>query len=722
MKFSGKIFFLLLICILGLNAFADEQHVYQDRYKVKELQRGWWILKDAADTLSPTEAAKSNNYILHENAVPNLGISDDAYWIKFDLLNLSQQKQLVLEVYNATIDEVFLYRIKDNKVILIERLGEIFPFRHRTIEHQNYLFNLSPPLDTTITYLMRVKAGEQLLVPMRVGSYLAIYDAHNTLDLISGMYFGLILVMVLYNLFIFFSVRDRSYLFYVIYIFLVGFTQLTLKGYGFKFFWPDLPTVAIYSTYFTGALSGMATLLFIKSFLRTKIVTPVSDKVLNVFFGIYIIALITAVFGVFNVSYTIINFNAFIGTLYVLFLSITLARRGYRSAKFFLVAWSIFLVSIIIFVMKDYGLIPYTIITRYILEIGSAIEIVLLSFALADRINILKKEKEESQLQALEALKENERMILEQNIILEQKVEERTIELQESNQELNSTLNSLKETQAQLVNAEKMASLGQLTAGIAHEINNPINFVASNIKPLKRDISDLKELISKYDELTDGEDLIKKLEEVEELKDELDVQYLFEEIDALLKGIDEGASRTAEIVRGLKNFSRLDEDDLKLADINEGLDSTLTLLRNSTKNTIHIEKDFDEDMEIECYPGKLNQVFMNILTNAIQAINGQKRPEMEGKIILTTKNLGDKVQLSIKDNGPGIPEEAKAKIFDPFFTTKDVGEGTGLGLSIVYSIIESHHGHIEVLSESGVGTEFLITLPKAISNSNRNDQ
>lgn len=347
------------------------------------------------------------------------------------------------------------------------------------------------------------------------------------------------------------------------------------------------------------------------------------------------------------------------------------------------------------------------------MELGTITEVVLLSFALADRINILRREKEASQAEALAAIQAKEKFQREQNVVLESRVIERTTDLEQTNEELKVTLENLKNTQSQLVDAEKMASLGQLTAGIAHEINNPINFVASNVKPLKRDIEDIVTFLDKYNELKDANgSLEEKLAEVEELKEELDVDFLVDEMNLLLKGIDEGAIRTAEIVKGLRNFSRLDEDDSKKADINVGINSTLVLLNNAIqKEEVKLVKNFAELEEIECFPGKLNQLFMNIMNNAIQALEGNPQNGKEKELTVSTFEQDEHVIVSIKDNGSGMDEETKNRIFEPFFTTKDVGKGTGLGLSIVYRIIESHNGSISVNSEIGKGTEFLIKIP-----------
>ncbi|MEX2590393.1 MAG: ATP-binding protein, partial [Chitinophagales bacterium] len=340
-----------------------------------------------------------------------------------------------------------------------------------------------------------------------------------------------------------------------------------------------------------------------------------------------------------------------------------------------------------------------------------------------DRINILKKEKEDAQQNELNVLQENKNIVEQQNVILESKVKERTQALEQSNEYLSKAITDLKQAQSQLVDAEKMASLGQLTAGIAHEINNPINFVVSNINPLKRDINDILQILEKYAEIKDEENLAEKLEEIEALKEELDMQFTLDEIDQLLKGINEGADRTVEIVKSLRTFSRLDENDLKKADINNCLESTLLLLNSALKEKVEIQQHLADLPLIECYPGKINQLFMNILNNAVHAIGEKKYAENEkGLITLVTEDAAEDVIIKIKDNGTGMDETTRNRIFEPFFTTKDVGEGTGLGLSIVHTIVKKHHAHLELKTELGKGTEFTIRLPKIQRYKNQDTQ
>lgn len=266
------------------------------------------------------------------------------------------------------------------------------------------------------------------------------------------------------------------------------------------------------------------------------------------------------------------------------------------------------------------------------------------------------------------------------------------LQTQAALQNLARAHEQLKSTQTQLVESEKMASLGLLTAGVAHEINNPINFISGNIEPLKQDIAEIFQVLDKHPSL---------------FEKEKELAYIREEVTELLKGIEEGAERTAEIVSGLRDFSRLDTADLQAFDVHVGIESTLTLLRNELKDKIEVEKSFGTLPPMEGYPGKINQVLMNVLTNAIQSISEK------GTIgIITSYDAAhEHIEISILDNGKGIPENIIGKIFDPFFTTKEVGEGTGLGLAISKGIIDQHGGSIGVKSELNVGTEVKITLP-----------
>jgi signal transduction histidine kinase len=462
---------------------------------------------------------------------------------------------------------------------------------------------------------------------------------------------------------------------------------------------------------FLGAMSAIGSVMFVQYFLSTKVHTPKLHALLNFIMIAEVIAIALLFIGYAEVSYNMVNAIAALGAVSIFATAIVVYRKNRKPASFFLIAWSIFLFSVIVFVLKDFDVFPYNFFTVHSVQIGSALEAILLSFALADRINILKKEKDQSRLTALRIAKENSRIIKEQNVLLEIKVKERTEELIHKNEELNTTLEDLQEAQMQLVESEKMASLGQLTAGIAHEINNPINFVTGNIGPLKRDVEILFHTINLLEDLnTQNISDEEKVKKAEAYKEEQDFDYLKIEISHLLKGINEGASRTAEIVKSLRIFSRLDEDDLKLADMNEGLESTITIV-NNLLSKIKVTKHLNKLPLVNCYPGKLNQVFLNIISNGLFAIDQKFGDAEGGELTVETALSGENVIIKITDNGTGMTEQTKHKIFEPFFTTKDVGQGTGLGMSIAFNTIQKHNGNINVDTTPGEGSTFTLTIP-----------
>jgi len=270
------------------------------------------------------------------------------------------------------------------------------------------------------------------------------------------------------------------------------------------------------------------------------------------------------------------------------------------------------------------------------------------------------------------------REIAEARAAMAEKLVQANYDLQEVNQKL-------KDTQAQLIQNAKMASLGQLVAGIAHEINNPLAFVMNNLFIVESGMDSL------------GPELEPHLAEPSRNK--------LRKVRARLEEMKEGLGRVKELVLDLRTFSRLDEGELKTVDVAETIDAVLLLLKHKMDGRILVEKHFVADRQLYCYAGRLHQVLMNLIANAVDAITG------EGKIIITTSQTPEDFLISVRDTGAGIPEAIRSKIFDPFFTTKPVGQGTGLGLAISYGIMQDHGGSIEVQSELGVGTEFIVKIP-----------
>lgn len=312
--------------------------------------------------------------------------------------------------------------------------------------------------------------------------------------------------------------------------------------------------------------------------------------------------------------------------------------------------------------------------------------------------------------------------LLDKVINLVQNLEQSNAALTEECQRSKQELERLKSNMLQM---EKMAMLGQMVSGIAHEINNPINFIYGNLPYVEEHVGDLFEILETYDEAYPD-----KVEDVENILEDVDLEYIQEDLPRIVKSLKTGSERIRDLVINLRNFYRRDEATMKPANLHEGIESTLILLNNRYKQDIEVIKDFGNIPEVECHINQMNQVFMNIISNAIDCLLAQKEAEKEAesesggseaikpsgkkrKIVISTKCLdSNRVAISISDNGPGIPEEIQNRVFEPFFTTKAIGVGTGLGLSISREIVEqTHHGSLSCTSKVGEGSTFTIELP-----------
>ena len=279
-------------------------------------------------------------------------------------------------------------------------------------------------------------------------------------------------------------------------------------------------------------------------------------------------------------------------------------------------------------------------------------------------------------------------------------------DLFELNQDLLNINKKLEEAHNQLLQSEKMASIGQLAAGVAHEINNPVGYINSNMVTLQGYVTDLTRLVECYSK---AESLLPEdnaeTQAIRKIRKEVDLNFLKEDIGALLNESLEGVSRVRKIVQDLKEFSHVDSAEWQWSDLHRGMESTLNIVYNEIKYKAEVVKEYGELPNVECIPSQINQVFLNLLVNAAQAI------EKQGRITIRSGVENDEAWIEVEDNGKGIDRENLSRIFDPFFTTKPVGKGTGLGLSLAWGIVQRHQGRLEVRSTVGVGTTFRLTLP-----------
>ncbi|RKR83650.1 hypothetical protein BDD43_3862 [Mucilaginibacter gracilis] len=705
-----KVLLLILLSVQYCHAFAGIDTLTVTENKIELIDRRFFTqVEDPSKKLTINDILKRNDFTNSHTELPSLRVSNPVVWLKINIKNKSSQANIPITIDGVIIDSFDIYCLKSGT----QETAHLEPEQIDSdyFSPKETVINCAITPDSTQVVYIRIQSSSPNIIPIEVYSENKYWETLSSKNTGFGIFIGIVLVMVFYNLFLYFIVNDKSYLYYVSYVSFLSASQGLIHGY--KLHAVNALILNNYIIPVTRILLWLSITLFVNEFLQLKNQYKKLYKFYCILFYIWIIPAAFIAMGQANVAYSVITLNSTICSVLLLLIGIWLYFDGVKHAKFFMLAWSSLLISVLISVARNKDIVAYNGFTSNILLYGVVLELVLFSVALADKINFYRHQNSESQFLSLKIAKENEKLITEQNIQLENKVLERTKELIESNRNLQGLITNLKAAQSQLVETEKMASLGQLTAGIAHEINNPINFVRSNIKPLKLDFNDLFELLEKYEAVEQQEGWAALLKEPIEFKQKIDIGFIKKEVTDLLDGIEEGASRTAEIVQSLRAFSRTDEVELKPADINKSILNSLVLLRNTIPYYIQITPVFDKIEPINCYPGKLNQVFMNIIHNSIQAIIEKKKHNKEN-ILIQTKDYTDNITIEITDTGVGMTDEVKQKMFDPFFTTKEVGEGTGLGLSIVFGIIEKHKGAIDVKSKSGKGTTITIMLPKTL--------
>lgn len=612
-----------------------------------------------------------------------------AYLLKIDLEKV-QNGYLVLSSAVPYFDEIRCFQVVKGKALELKSQNSPFP-----------TFAIPPYNQSTIYFA--VKSSKQYNIPLKIYTSHRLDQISSNRNMLVGAFLGIMICMLLYNIVIGFYTKQQDYISYILYIVFITLAQVRFLGVDYYFGMESL-FVKDSLLYLGSALSGIFGVVFAIRFLNIKELTPRFLWMFRVVILVYIATGVIFLLGFSNLAFNFIQLGGILSAVVFLISCITLIRKKYNPAKIYLAAWSFLMVGLVVSSLRDFGILDSSVFVNMTFPLGVAFETILLSLALANRITILEREKDDANKRVIEEVKRNEELVINQNTVLEQEVAKRT-------EELETALSNLKETQTQLVQSEKMASLGVLTAGIAHEINNPINFVTANVIPLRENIEMVTEVLNEYKNI-DSTKLESELNRIKELEKQNEIEELIEETDLLINGIEEGAKRTHSIVEGLKTFSRGDRGLSNMTDLNTGILSTVSVLNNRFKG-IALSKTLADNLPlVKCQIGKMNQVFLNILANALDAVD--KRHGLNSKSshieISTSTNNGYAI-IKVKDNGEGMPKEVLEKVFEPFYTTKDIGKGTGLGLSISYGIIEEHNGELIAESKEGEGSVFTIKLP-----------
>ena len=642
-------------------------------------------------TLSDTQYLHNFKTTSPENQ--NIAADINSYWVTFILKNNSSEPgEWLLDFEKWTYVNCY---VLDTAGIAAEKItGALVPFLKRDFPawNKNFIciqlkanqsFKCFVKLQKTEDYVTR---PGNLNFKIQTKASFTGFKAKQ--DSVLCFFTGVFLVLFIYNLFIFISTRDNNYPLYLIFVFFTFAFSYQNLGYNFEFFknFESYPHWYAYTEIIFSSVYGFIVLSFTNKFLRVYERFPFWIKVFRTIKVLLVIIIVPGVTGYSFIATTISSFLEVATLLAVFIVSVLAYVKRYPSSGYFLLAQSAFITGLMIYLLNEMFFFHRNTFFNYVMFTGSFLETLLLSFALANRINNLKKDNDEKQGFLIEQLKEDKLLQTRENRELEIKVAERTSELQV--------------VQEQLIQQDKLAALGLLTAGIAHEIKNPLNFV------------------NNFSELSVG--LIK---EFEETTDETERAEILDLIKKNLSKINSHGKRVDSIVHSMLQHSRTGSNAKELVDINLLAEEYLTLsyqgMRSTTGNMYcTIEKNLEENLPlINCVPQDLSRVILNLLNNAFYAVNEkaiakkQMNQNFDPIVKLTTSLSDNRLLICISDNGNGLSQKAKDSLFQPFFTTKPTGVGTGLGLSKSYDIVKAHGGEIKAQSIENIGTTFIIILP-----------
>jgi two-component system, NtrC family, sensor kinase len=698
------IFFSFILFLYPLNIKAQDTLVYTADQTLTDVGQFVYFYKDETNALTFEQIKNLPDSAFQKSTSSPLrfGITTASVWLKFAVKNQTELPLFLAFQSNAlSALNAFIYDEAG-------KLTEKDAFADKELRRANVILNLG----TSPKFLyVKIRSDFSLQLPLVLSRLAPMSYHYYKLDVKNGLCIGILLAMALYNLFIFFLVKDRLYLYYCLYILTSLWTMAHLSGLGLLI-WGDYPLITRFvGVPFVLLSAWLFTIRFLnldKNMPRTYIAIKILCFLIACIIPIDFLNL-QVIRGMAQQSLTPIS------TISMLIVGILSHFQGNKSAKYYVFAWMFFLVGGIITSFSYSNRVPYTYFTSNAVLFGACIESILLAFALANRINIYRAESEKAQALAVQRLEENERLareqnksleendrlVREQNKVLEEKVHERTTELETS-------LETLKATQNQLIQSEKLANLGELTAGISHEIQNPLNFV-TNFSELSVDlVKDLKDELAKP------------------TIDKAYIDELFADLAANQEKIKHHGRRASSIVKGMLEHSRASTGIREHIDINQLADEYLRLsyhgLRAKDKTfNAEFKTDFAADLpKIAVIPQDLGRVLLNLINNAFYAVN-QRNQQLDASfklassyaptVIVSTQQFGNQIIIKVKDNGTGMPESVKTKIFQPFFSTKPTGEGTGLGLSLAYDIVtKGHGGTLAVESAEGIGTTFTLTL------------
>jgi signal transduction histidine kinase/DNA-binding response OmpR family regulator/predicted Ser/Thr protein kinase len=628
---------------------------------LEDKQGGWTI----AQVASP---AFDGRFAPTDTEEPAYGFTKSVYWARFELQStLDHTETWLLELNYPLLDWLDLYVQRPDGSFEHRTGGDQYPFHHREVMHRNVVFPIKlQPGHKTQVYL-RVGSSSSMQLPLVLWSRIGFQHKDHSEQVLLGIYYGIILVMVLFNLFVYFSIREHNYLVFVIYLSSYGVTQMALNGLAFEFLWPNAIWWANHCVPFMISFSIVTTIVFARSFLQTRYNVPRLDRVLKVLLWVYALYTPVSLFVTYGAAIRVSVAGCVVVPLMIVGTATYALYKGYRAARFFVLAWLAFFAGIVLHALLAYGVVPRTFLTENFHQIGSALLTVLLSFALGDRINIIKQEKEQAQARTLEIKRRSLEIERESKENLQREVDRQTEALRAAN------------TQLQELDRQKTIFF----QNISHELRSPLTVL---LNPLERLLAA---------DITGPPDL---------------------DVKQRLQAMERNTHRLLRLVNQLLDFSRLESGRSTLSferwdigafiqPIVEGFQS-FALAKN-----LRLELRLPEGLpDLYFDPEKLDTALCNLLSNAC------KFTDPGGVVLVKAEADEDQVRIVVKDNGIGIPADQLSKVFDRFHqvdsTSRRRYQGSGIGLALTKELVEAMGGRIHVESEEGFGSTFTVELPQ----------
>ncbi|WP_229244233.1 7TM diverse intracellular signaling domain-containing protein [Emticicia sp. CRIBPO] len=605
------------------------------------------------------------------------------YWFLFEVKAGTSPLYLTLPIIQSF--ELELFKWDQKGLMLLSKGGILTDEKEKYLNHSTDVFDLNIDPDVSTKYLLKINRLPYKTFSARIFTSRALLIQNFQGSMLEGLLLGIILCVILYHLLIYLRVRETEYMLLAVYMFFLSIQIITITGsFGAVWYFKDTSwnhifynSVAPFSAFFSFWFSYV--------FLNiSRKEHPWISKIFFAFMGIFVLSLIFALARVRSLEQLTTMISG-LASVFLFIIGIIRLRHQFKPAIVYIIAYIPTFISIPYLLFYFFGYITYSWFTHNNLLISIALQAILFSLAIAAKINILKTE--------------NENLLQAENQRLESMVSSRTAELQKEKSKVENTLVELKNTQAQLIQSEKLASLGELTAGIAHEIQNPLNFV-NNFSEVSVELIEELAAERKKD----------KGERDEELENDI-----LSDISGNLQKINHHGKRASSIVKGMLEHSRASSGLKELIDINAMAEEYLRLAYHGLRAN---DKSFKAEFKMELDPGlpeveviqqDFGRVLLNLINNAFYATKRVEKP----LVTVKTERKDNQVLIRISDNGSGIPEAVKDKIFQPFFTTKPTGEGTGLGLSLAYDIVKAHGGELKVETKETEGSEFIINFPVA---------